>query len=139
MVPKTLPPLKYRQLPLKSGSDSIRLLKLRASKDNLNDPIKCELSEAPISSNPTYFALSYCWGSELDKIPIVILDQGTEYTISVARSLHSAFFEPRRLESEDSNGVPIWADAVCINQDDLDERARKSSSWVPSIVRPKPP
>ncbi len=61
-----------------------------------------------------YKALSYTWGSGRE--PAVILFDGQE--VQVGGNLASV---PAKLRSQTSRRV-LWVDAVCINQEDVEER-----------------
>ncbi|KAK0745839.1 heterokaryon incompatibility protein-domain-containing protein [Schizothecium vesticola] len=66
-----------------------------------------------------YHALSYYWGPPSETVPISINACGQTRHVGVSQTLHRAL---RRLR--DSNEcLRIWVDALCINQDDLEERA----------------
>jgi hypothetical protein len=64
-----------------------------------------------------YVALSHCWGDQTDIAPIVCNGDKLE----VASNLNEAL----ALIRNDSDYRPsyIWADALCINQEDVDERS----------------
>ena len=64
-----------------------------------------------------YDALSYVWGDKSD--PVNIICDG--HPLSITKNLHAALVQLR----EDGVHTPIWIDAICINQDDLDERAQQ--------------
>ncbi|PVH72587.1 HET-domain-containing protein [Cadophora sp. DSE1049] len=99
----------YKQLP---ANGAIRLLALEAGfKDS---PLCGSLKQVNINKLPRYEALSYCWGSP-DKPRSIELDNGT---INITESLYSALVRLRRL----TKSRLIWADALCINQDDNIEK-----------------
>jgi hypothetical protein len=104
----------------------IRVLELEAGE--FSDPIVGRLVPQAIDAEP-YEALSYVWGSPRKRRDITI--DGA--TLSMTENLHGALtaFRHRPIaESSDepdapSRGQPVrrlWADAVCINQADLQER-----------------
>ncbi|KAG4425994.1 hypothetical protein IFR04_000938 [Cadophora malorum] len=102
------PPSKiYTYKPLPS-TGSIRILTLEAGFKH--SPLRGSLKQVPIDYLPHYEALSYCWGSP-DKPRSIELDDGT---INITESIHSALVRLRRL----TKSRLIWADALCINQDD---------------------
>lgn len=68
----------------------------------------------PLYDAPPYAALSYCWGEELNKLFVLVNQQ----EMAVNSNLHAALL---RLRSRKVNCV--WVDAVCINQDDMEERS----------------
>ncbi|KAH7347015.1 heterokaryon incompatibility protein-domain-containing protein, partial [Pyrenochaeta sp. MPI-SDFR-AT-0127] len=61
-----------------------------------------------------YRALSYTWGTTNDTLPISLNGHRFEVTRNLKRAL-------QRLRAFDA-GTPIWIDAICINQIDMDER-----------------
>lgn len=103
---------QYRYTPLQTPK-SIRLLQL--SRGERDDPVQCHLFEARLDDYPLYEAVSYTWGDPNDKS---VLNCNNK-TISVPRNLIEGlrmFRRPDRLRI-------LWADAVCINQKDLEERS----------------
>ncbi|KAI1321274.1 heterokaryon incompatibility protein-domain-containing protein [Xylariaceae sp. FL0255] len=110
----------YRPLD-NSSRDQIRVLSL-APSNSFPAPIHVSLSivnltssSSPPSSPPVYEALSYCWGNALDTV--IISCNGQPF--SVTRNLESAL---RHLRQKEGHRV-IWADAICIDQANLVERA----------------
>ncbi|KAI1119734.1 hypothetical protein F5Y10DRAFT_259718 [Nemania abortiva] len=67
-----------------------------------------------------YIALSYAWGPVEDQRKILI--NGVE--LDVRPNLYAALLELRKSHWV-SRGIRIWIDALCINQDDLAERAQQ--------------
>ncbi|KAF2187569.1 HET-domain-containing protein, partial [Zopfia rhizophila CBS 207.26] len=69
-----------------------------------------------------YIALSYCWGSG-ENLPLRnILINGR--FLQVTESLEAALRFYRTLESSETK-VLLWADAICINQSDSEEKRRE--------------
>jgi hypothetical protein len=66
----------------------------------------------------SYTALSYTWGDPKDSTLIVV--DGCLVTVGV--NLEAALRSLRK-HSKFSQGLYLWADAICINQDDLEERS----------------
>ena len=107
------------------------------------DPIKCSLRTVSLDDDPQYETLSYAWGAPV--FDHTVLVDGA--ALNVTKNLHHALQYLRRQQrsfSEDDHessgdnafksGVTsswrdpeacqvLWADAVCINQADTDERA----------------
>ena len=114
--------IKLEKLALSSKPDSelaldpetreIRLISVLPGK--WTDEIKCELNRFSLDSHPRYEALSYTWGDPNNTRPIVL--DGCEVQVTV--NLEAAL---RRLRYPDVHRV-LWADAVCIDQSDLEER-----------------
>lgn len=73
-----------------------------------------------------YEALSYTWGSETQTRKIVTVQTGSEVAqLEVYENLFN-ILQTLRLADRDRT---LWVDAICINQDDTDERARLEKSW----------
>ncbi|KAK7221524.1 hypothetical protein V2G26_009527 [Clonostachys chloroleuca] len=95
--------------------DEIRLLQIQDSRD-LGSEIKCELLTTSLGSAGSYTALSYCWGDPGGKENIIV----SERPMMVTRNLISALQDLR-----DRGYLRIWADAVCIDQSNLEERSQQ--------------
>jgi hypothetical protein len=67
-------------------------------------------------SQPSYKALSYCWGVRKAREKAVINGCEVEITTNLDHAL-------RQLQHE--NHGPLWIDALCINQNDTSERGRQ--------------
>ncbi|KAH7357235.1 heterokaryon incompatibility protein-domain-containing protein [Rhexocercosporidium sp. MPI-PUGE-AT-0058] len=101
---------QYKRL---ESSSSIRLLVLEPG--TFEDSISCHLKHVSLESKPKYEALSYVWGDSFQTKEI--LCEGCSMKVTI--SLHQAL---RHLRSETVDRV-IWADAICINQQDNDEKS----------------
>ncbi|KAM0248311.1 hypothetical protein ACHAP5_003481 [Fusarium lateritium] len=100
----------YRYLPLQINT--IRLVKILPGQEPL---IKCEIVHVTLGQNtPSYTALSYAWGDPRDSLEI---DVDGAY-VRVAVSLHDALHVLR----QNRLSTLVWADALCINQEDKVER-----------------
>lgn len=115
-------PSLYR--PLNPVKKEIRLL-TSFEIDNENK-VTCRLITVPLDDCPAYSALSYVWGKATSPVPIKVDGQDFQATPSLALSLRCI---PRhwrsRYPSRDLGELRVWADAVCINQNDLAERAQQ--------------
>lgn len=76
--------------------------------------------DQPSHLSDRYVALSYVWGTPADKKPILV--NGIE--MQITQNLHTALTELRK-STWVQRRVNLWIDALCINQDDLDERAQQ--------------
>ena len=110
----------YTYSPLDSKADEIRLLTLLP--DVFSAPIRITLETHKLTeeTQPVYEALSYVWGSTDDPITINVGRQGNDI-LAVTQNLGSAL---RHLRSADKPRI-FWVDAICVNQQDLDERSRQ--------------
>ncbi|KAL8364728.1 hypothetical protein RB595_003828 [Gaeumannomyces hyphopodioides] len=103
---------------------SVRLLQLLPHQ-NRNSRIECQLITCSmLDSGRThpYEALSYVWGSEKNKLSIYI--DGIEQ--SVRANLHHALSHLRDCFVE----RVLWIDAICINQDDNEEKGQQVQSMA---------
>lgn len=103
--------------PLNPALEEIRLLYIcERSHQSWAPTPTCKLKNVSLKDRPQYEALSYMWGDSSLKTSILI---GNDY-VSVTESLADALYEMQFhvLGSERL----LWVDALCINQDDLNER-----------------
>ncbi|KAK0832045.1 hypothetical protein LTR73_002332 [Friedmanniomyces endolithicus] len=126
---RTAPPQLYKALSAKQ----FRLLRLFATKKD--ESIRCCLQTFTTGSPgcPSYRAISYAWGPKTSTDePIYIgrdgsqRDASREGTKYERRHLNSQnlFDLLERLRREKSDSW-LWIDALCINQDDADERSQQ--------------
>lgn len=103
---------RYEPVP-ESGGPWMRLLELepRSSTD-----IHIQLKHVKLGEHPDFEALSYSWGTDLSKVPIWC----NQRKFSIPRSLWVALNRLRKPHSGQSR--LLWADAICINQDDMEEK-----------------
>ncbi|KAH8797863.1 heterokaryon incompatibility protein-domain-containing protein [Xylogone sp. PMI_703] len=95
--------------------DDIRLLTLQPGL--FNDPIHCQLEQVSLSAGHAYEALSYVWGNTSDTSPM-ILDRTPHH---ITKNLECAL---RYLRYKEFPRV-LWVDAICINQNDPDEKSQQ--------------
>ncbi len=81
-------------------------------------PLECTLCVIDLASSPLrYEALSYVWGIEKAVNPIVCHGGAIPITANLERALRDLRL-PNMIR-------PLWVDAICINQQDMEERARQ--------------
>lgn len=104
-------PTPFRAL----GRLDIRVLHLHPGQRD--GPLAGWLQHTTWVDPPQYEALSYEWGSP-EKTRTITLEGGFEFQIT--QSLYDALCD---LRQDASPGKPrtLWADAICINQEDLGE------------------
>ena len=95
------------------GHDTIRVLDLYPASYSV-DLVSCSLRAVRLSDEPKYEAISYCWGDPTFNKKIIC--NGRE--LSITTSLNEALLRFRTR----STIRTLWADAICINQQDIDER-----------------
>ncbi|KAH7071885.1 heterokaryon incompatibility protein-domain-containing protein [Paraphoma chrysanthemicola] len=104
--------LQYQPL----GVDQIRILRLLPGYKE--DDLKGELSTVSIDDTAQCFdALSYMWG---DPAPAGMIEL-SGLPLPIASNLAIALRHLRYVDKP----LVIWIDAICINQEDLDERSRQ--------------
>ena len=117
----------YAALP---PTGSIRLIKLDAGGTKSASSIGFTLHTTELSQAPEYHALSYTWGDPanpaldlLESLPAEpVAVRCNQQPFTIGPNLAIAL---RRLASlvDSPSGAYVWIDAICINQDDLEERA----------------
>jgi Heterokaryon incompatibility protein (HET) len=79
--------------------------------------IRCKLENVSLSDKPIYEAISDHWGGTAEKHQIVC----NSASLTITDSLHSALVRFRTPEESRH----LWADQLCINQADPDERGHQ--------------
>ncbi|KAK0644474.1 heterokaryon incompatibility protein-domain-containing protein [Cercophora newfieldiana] len=94
----------------------IRLLSIEnAGEDDGGDgPIHCALGYHSLDACIDFRALSYVWGQGSRTSPIIVDGQPCLVTDNLLQALRHIWMRWKR--------VIIWADAICINQDDTEEK-----------------
>jgi hypothetical protein len=99
---------------------SIRLLVFDNPANSKKGIIRIRLIEADISDeNVKYEALSYTWGDMKDTVSIEI---GLNSYTAITRPLDQFLRSLSQHVDSNSNQLYFWADQICINQSDIDER-----------------
>ncbi|KAH8645982.1 HET domain-containing protein [Tricladium varicosporioides] len=108
-----LPPIP----PQGVGPPYTRLLSLTAGTHK--EPLHCTLANIQTDNSPPYEALSYVWGKKTAEIVPPILCDGQP--ISITPNLDNAL---RYLRYE-HQPRSLWVDAICIDQENTQERSRQ--------------
>ncbi|KAH8895496.1 hypothetical protein GQ53DRAFT_641392, partial [Thozetella sp. PMI_491] len=108
-VPKG--PFSYE--PLNPTNREVRLLRL--AKPPGKDGLHLSLTSCPLDQAPPFMAVSYCWG---DAKQMIEIDCNRE-TLAITASLDYALKRVFNWKPD----LVLWADGICINQEDMDERA----------------
>ncbi|KAF1957543.1 HET-domain-containing protein [Byssothecium circinans] len=102
-------------VPIDSKGSEIRVIEIYPGKHD--DVLDIHLRQVRLPDHPQYQALSYVWGTVMS--PHKILLDGIE--TSITANLDCAL---RHLRKE-SITATLWVDALCINQNDLEERSNQ--------------
>ncbi|KAI1657651.1 HET-domain-containing protein [Daldinia decipiens] len=78
------------------------------------EPLECILCHGDIGESPPYEAISYAWGHHHDKVGVICNGKPLAITAGLHAVLHH-FRSPSEKRS-------LWAEAICINQNDSNER-----------------
>lgn len=112
---------EYTYEPLEEPDKSIRLLKILSTTPRITGAFKV----VSIGDSPVFSALSYVWGDPNITEPVAIEGGAINITVNLAGAIREVY----RLwsEAEKSLRAPgeeqwLWADALCINQKDLEEK-----------------
>ncbi|KAL2203445.1 hypothetical protein CC79DRAFT_1279122, partial [Sarocladium strictum] len=103
---------KYQTL---TAPNDIRLLDILPGRSG--EPLCISLRIVNLDTRPDYEALSYVWGDPT--ITRNLRCNGND--IHVTTNLHDALTQLRLTDRPRT----LWADALCINQADLDEKAQQ--------------
>ncbi|KAH6866447.1 heterokaryon incompatibility protein-domain-containing protein [Alternaria rosae] len=104
-------PYQYEELP---HDGSFRYIILHRGTGN--DPLKCSLQAAPLGKT-TFEAISYVWGKSKKNKKIICDGRVIRITKSLSNVLRRLRLPHKRRK--------LWADGICINQDDLEEKGHQ--------------
>ncbi|KAI1282691.1 heterokaryon incompatibility protein-domain-containing protein [Xylaria sp. FL0933] len=117
----------YRKL--QQEVDEIRILHLHPAARDAE--IMCSLKYATLESEmvPQFEAMSYCWGDQTQRKTIKLIEDGTDGDGTVRTELtvtENLYLMLKALRNVETIRV-LWVDAICINQQDIDERSQQVS------------
>ncbi|KAK3290787.1 heterokaryon incompatibility protein-domain-containing protein [Chaetomium fimeti] len=103
----------FAYTPLDQPTEQIRLLTIHPGLPE--SPLHCTITVVSLKRKPPYVAISYTWGPPTPTATITI----DQKPMTVRQGCHDAL---RTMRSHHSN-VPVWIDAICINQGDMHEKS----------------
>ncbi|OJD29679.1 ankyrin repeat and sam domain containing protein 6 [Diplodia corticola] len=109
--------MDYQYQPLNKFEKVIRVLfRCHGHSISRKEPLQCKVKHFSLLDTPPprYAAISYSWGSSKSVERILLDGRSIEISASAAGVLRFAF------NAEDES-MPVWVDAVCINQFDKEE------------------
>lgn len=115
-------PYEYQSL----GPQQIRLLRLHPGANS--DEIYCSLVLDNIDMPGAYSALSYCWGSCETAMFITLSDEYDDgriatFTVPRRKAVGANLLGALRALRMSNRPLVLWVDALCINQDDCEEKS----------------
>lgn len=112
--------LPYQYAPLNEKAQEIRLLTILPG--NFSSDMRVCLHITPFAKETElkFEALSYCWGSPAGPIGIFVGESGNR-TIKVTQNIVNALPYLRY----PGQSRKMWIDAICVNQQDLEEKSRQ--------------
>jgi hypothetical protein len=108
---------RFRYSLLVDPSNEIRLVTLHPALNDGYDII-CTLQSVSLDNVGEFEALSYVWGSPGRKISILLENQEFEVTQNLAHAMRHL----RPASSNKFEARTLWIDAICIDQQNIDER-----------------
>lgn len=107
---------------LDSSLREIRLL----SCESLENGATWKLTRFALETSPPFTALSYLWGNATEKVDIKVNSQLVPVTSTLALALeHITYHWRQQFPGRQIADFYLWADALCINQNDLKEREQQ--------------
>lgn len=114
------------------GEKPVRLLELLPPEPTRSDLIHCKLHVSSLRKEPAFEAISYTWGRvNTQDFPVIIvastetrdntLDPPKLKAVEISGNLYAAL---RRLRYPTQSRF-LWADQICINQVDKEEKGRQ--------------
>lgn len=97
---------------LDDPSHTIRLLQILC-----HDPLQCQMSVHRLNEAPVYRAISYTWG-EASPLQSFVLD-GCRFLSARLNCVYALTQAHQNVPEK----TPLWIDAVCINQEDNEEKS----------------
>jgi hypothetical protein len=120
---------------LESPADTIRLIELVPSPVREEDQpgvpsstIHCKLTHWKFGQRPNYVALSYTWGRDCKSNTRIIFIDGKRFQVGLNLWEALRFLKGRIPEKY------LWVDAICINQNNVNER-NQQLRLMPAIYR----
>ncbi|KAL4781148.1 heterokaryon incompatibility protein-domain-containing protein [Aspergillus varians] len=112
--------LPFTYTPVEKSARQIRLIRFEAAKTSNPDGIYLSISTHSLSNVPKYCALSYVWGTDVPRHELYIGGK-----LLMARDNLWLALSQLKIQQLDHEVQYFWIDAICINQDDLSERAHQ--------------
>lgn len=118
--------------PLDASCPQFRLLEISECDENIEDgPVAVTIHTVALPDSPPFAALSYVWGDPNNRVDIIVNGRPHKVTKSLSEALRYA--PTHALQHMNQHGgvkcepqaFRLWADAICINQEDVEERSHQ--------------
>ena len=118
---------RYEYTPLDAQSQQIRLLSLAPGMFDDDIYISLEIVALTRDNPPEYEGVSYTWGSTKSRPDVVVMPHVAASNLELSRRLAVTQNLAQALRYLRSPVQPrtLWIDAICINQDDKQEREQQ--------------
>ncbi|CAO2652322.1 Nn.00g006050.m01.CDS01 [Neocucurbitaria sp. VM-36] len=114
-------PLNPLYQALDPGRGEIRLLEIISTRTH--GDIQCQFHVVSLDDGIAFTALSYVWGDSKVTEEIFVDGTSLKVTVNLATALRKAEYHwQSQFPGRESSEFRIWADAACINQNDVPER-----------------
>ncbi|KAG8528993.1 uncharacterized protein KY384_006682 [Bacidia gigantensis] len=104
-----------------ANADAFDGLRFVKTPNNNQSKSKCTIDIHNIDGMPVYEATSYVWGAPEDVSSVEILATDQVFRLKIPKNLERGL---RRFRKPTESRV-LWADSICINQTDDDERGQQ--------------
>ncbi|CZR69598.1 uncharacterized protein PAC_19498 [Phialocephala subalpina] len=115
-MPLTSPSSTYTYRPVDAAHQGFRIAILEGSPD-FEAPIRCSLVEVSVPVHPDYEAISYVWGDLSNQAYLEVEGETLMVTANLVLAL--------RYIRHETEARYVWADAICIDQSNLEERGQQ--------------
>ncbi|KAI0187058.1 heterokaryon incompatibility protein-domain-containing protein [Xylaria flabelliformis] len=116
---------KYEPLPKsQNGERWIRVLDLFPSTDR-EEPVRGRLRTILLNESSRYNAISYVWGDAIDNTATVLVKDNDTQSQFYSNKVRKNLLEGLRVFRLANQERTLWVDALCINQEDRDERSQQ--------------
>lgn len=99
-----------------SGPDYIRLLDVNVRKTGFGREIIYDFRIVSLDNHSDYTAISYCWGPQTEAARLKFSDG--HHSLPLSQTLSDLFTSLQKRSAK----FTVWIDALCINQEDLEEK-----------------
>lgn len=130
--------------PLDKFRLQFRLLEIaEADDENEAGLVAVKIHTVSLQDSPSFAALSYVWGNPTETAEIIVDGVPRKVTKSLSKALgHVAkraipHMNQRGDENCKRTAFRLWADAICIDQENVEERSHQVGLMAASTLQPR--